>query len=62
MKQWLRRSTLILLVLSILFSIVGLSSKHVSAQLQDPIVSVIPAEPQTGQHAVVEAYIEIALC
>lgn len=61
MKQRFLRFTLILLILSILFSI-GLSSKHVSAQLQDPIVNVNPAEPQTGQHTIVEANIEIALC
>ena len=61
MKQRFLRSTLILLVLSILFSM-GLSSKHVSAQLQDPIVSVNPVDPQAGQLAIIEANIEIALC
>jgi len=51
-----------LLALMTLYSFAWPFTRSVYGKLQEPEVNVIPSEPQVGQHATVEAIIQIELC
>ena len=62
MKRRTYRIAVGMLAFITIFSFAGLFTKSTYGKLQIPQVSIIPSEPIVGQHASVEAFIEIELC
>lgn len=62
MNRKAHKLAIALLALLTLFSFARPFTRNVYGKLKEPEISVIPSEPQIGQHATVEAVIEIEIC
>jgi len=55
-------SAIVLIILTALFSLVGLLPKIAICKLETPEVNVIPSEAHIGEQVLVKATINIAVC
>ena len=55
-------STIVLIILTALFSLVGFPPKIAMCKIETPEVDVIPSEAYIGQQVLVKAKINVAVC